>query len=237
MRRHVLAVGALVAVLALSGCVGFLTGETVAFESSAAVVPNSSAAEAGFTLQQYNETELNQTVEVFGMEREIRISFHQAVYTSLLPGNVSLNESINREDISNETLQNRSLSNSSLQPTAVTIISVPDAQFFGQSVNPLVRLPNEQLIERFGGSSGGVSNLEKSGSRTITMLGSDTELTEFNGTAEREGQSSESTISIAKTAHEGDVVILVTIEPQGQADDDNLDDFIASLEHPADPPN
>ncbi|MFD1587620.1 DUF6517 family protein [Halorientalis brevis] len=232
MDKRILALGGLITLLALSGCVGFITGESLVFEASPAAVSNSSAAESGFTLQQYNETNLNQTVAVFGVEREISLSFHQAIYAKRLPGNLT------REDVDRSTLSKEPQPNQSLQPTVVTVVSVPDAQVFGQSVNPLVQLPNDELVERFGGGSdGSVSNLEQESERSVQMLGSEPTLTVFNGTTQSENGQMASRISVVKTAHEGDVVVLISVQPQDNADDDALDAFIADMEHPTDAPN
>lgn len=242
MRKRVLAVCGLLAVLACSGCVAFITGDTVEFESDPAVVPNETATANGFTLQQHNETSMNQSIEILGQEREIHISFEQAVYTSRLPGNLTTNgsmdsESVDREAL-NESLQNGSSLNETLKPTALTILSVPDAQILGQSVNPLVHLPNEELVNRFGGAGGSVSNLEESSNRQVSMLESETEVTVFEGAGERDGQSSDAIVSVAKTAHEGDVVIFVGIEPgANETDAGTIDTFLENVEHPTDAPN
>ncbi|WP_136715526.1 DUF6517 family protein [Halorientalis salina] len=242
MDRRIVAVGGLIVLLSLSGCIGFITGEPLEFESSPAAVSNSSAAETGFTLQQYNGTQLNQSIDVAGVEREVRISFHQAVYTQQLPAELTdgeINESTLSESQLNETSPSDDSLNESLKPAAVTIVSLPDAQFFGESVNPLVRLPNEQLIERFGGNSqGSLENLEKDGERSVELLGSETTVTEFNATAESENGSTPMRVSVTKTAHEGDVVIVVAIDPNGSGDDtESVDEFIAEIEHPTEAPN
>jgi len=232
MDKRVLALGGLITLLALSGCIGFISGESLVFEASPAAASNSSAAESGFTLQQYNETNFNQTVTVFGVEREIRLSLHQAIYAKRLPGNLT------REDVDRTALSNESQLNQTLQPTVVTTVSVPDAQFFGQSVNPLVQLPSDELVKRFGGASdGGVSNLEKESERSVQLLGSNATLTVFNGTTQSENGAMTSRISVVKTAHEGDVVVLIAVQPKDGADDEDLDAFIADVEHPTDAPN
>jgi hypothetical protein len=242
MRKRILAVCGLLAVLACSGCVAFITGDTVEFESEPAIVPNETATANGFTLQEYNETNINESIEIVGQEREIRISFHQAVYSSIGPDNVTTNGSVDPESVDrealNESMQNGSSLNETLRPTALTIISVPDAQVLGQSVNPLVRLPNDELVKRFGSNEGSVSNLEESSTRQVSMLDSETEVSVFESTAERDGQSSDAMVSIAKLPHEGDVVIFVGIEPgANETDAGTIDTFLENVEHPAEAPN
>lgn len=235
MDKRVLALSGLVVLVASSGCLGIITGEPLVFESSPAAVSNSSAAEAGFTLQQYNETKISESVEVMGTEREVRISLHQAVYSEQIPENLTAIEG--RE--TNESMpSNESALNESLKPSVVTIVSVPDAQFFGQSVNPLVRLPNDELVKRFGGNSeGGLENLEQEGERSVQLVGSETELTVFNGTIESENGSTDALISVAKTAHDGDVVIVVAVQPGGSTNDtEKIDGFIEEIEHPTEAP-
>jgi len=247
MDKRILALGGLVVLLGLSGCMGLLTGESLEFEASPAAVSNESAAEAGYTLQQYDATKINRTVQVMGVERDIRISLHQTVYGEQIPENVSaddIDESAgpNRSDLDGAVdpaaVENGSALDGSLMPSAVTIVSLPDAQFFGESVNPLVRLPSDELIERFASmSEGNLENIEQSGERSVTLLGSETTVTEFNATFDAEEGSPPARLSIAKAAHEGDVVVIVGIEPDGESDDtEKLDRFISEVDHPTDAP-
>ncbi|MFB6178329.1 MAG: DUF6517 family protein [Halorientalis sp.] len=236
METRVVTVGALIVLLAMSGCVGFVTGKPLEFTASPAAVSNSSAAEAGYTFQQYNETQLNKTVDVVGVEREVRLSFHRAIYTEQVPEQ-RLERNVSKRNGNESGRANESRVNRSLAPSAVTIISLPDAKFFGKSVNPLVHLPNDELIKRFaGGSHGSLDDLEKASERSVQVLDSNTTLTVFNATAETENGSTDAQVSIAKTEHEGDVVLIVAIDPSGHSNHDQLDGFIAKIEHPTDAP-
>lgn len=236
MTKRLVALVGLLALVSMSGCMGLLTGEALVFEAEPAVVPNSSAADSGFTLEQYNETKLNETVSVAGIERDVRISFHRAIYREQTPPGVT---GTNVSDIDRSTVGNESQLNESLRPTVVSIVSLPDAKVLGQSVNPLVRLPSEQIITRFGQSDEGkLTGLEKQSERRIQFLGNETLLSTFNATAEGDNESRPARVSITKVSHEGDVVMLVAITPEGGSDDtEKLDEFISKVEHPAEAPN
>ena len=248
MDKRILALGGLVVLLGLSGCMGLITGESLEFEASPAAVSNESAAEAGYTLQQYDATKINRTVEVMGVERDIRISLHQAVYGEQMPENVSeddIDESAiqNRSefdgDVDPSAIENGSELDGSLMPSAVTVVSLPDAQVFGESVNPLVRLPTDELVERFASSSeGNLQSLEKAGERQVTLLGSETTMTEFDGELGGEQGSTSARVSVAKLSHDGDVVVILAVDPAGEGNStEALDEFIGMVEHPTDAPN
>lgn len=223
------ALGGLLLLVSLSGCSALLG--SLNFQSSPALVPNESAKDAGYTLEQYNNNEFNETVNLAGMEREVGISFHQAIYSETTSSAMT--------GAANETGDSTYGSNpegmSTVTGTTVSIVSMPDAKVAGQSVNPLVRLPTEQIAKQFGeNTEGNASDLEKQSEEQIEMLGQETMLSTFNGTAKSENGSKPASISMAKTTHEGDVVIVVAVSPQDSSENESsLTSFISNIEHPA----
>jgi hypothetical protein len=233
MNRRVLGIGGLVVLLGLGGCLGFVTGEPLAFESEPAVLANDTTATTNYSVQAYNETELSRTVRVFGAEREVQLSFHRVVYI----GVPAINETEVRARAEENPDAVRDRETLSIEPSIVTLLSVPDATFSGQSVNPLTRLSNEELVRQFSGGSGSaVSEFEVAEERSVTMLGSETDLTVFNTTVENGSQPSR--VSVAKIGHEDDVVVYIQVRPQNAIiERDRLDTLLERVEHPAAKPS
>lgn len=234
MDTRTVALGGLLLLMSLSGC-SVLMGESLVFEASPALVPNETATDSGYTLEQYNKTGVNETVDLGGMEREVRLSFHQVIYSEKRSS--VMTDTANRT--AESTYQNSPAAGETIGGTTISILSVPDAKLFGQSINPLVRLPTEQLITRFGqNADGNASNLDKQSQQEISMLDQETTLTTFNGTTNSDTGSKPASIAIAKTLHKDDVVIVIVVSPQQSFEDESdLAAFISDLEHPANPPN
>jgi len=244
MQRRVVAVVGLAVLFSLSGCVAALTGDTIRFEADSAIIAEDTADELEYNRTQYNATTISRTVEVAGQEREIVLRTWQAVYTRTeIANETALNETIANETAANESFQNESAAREELAEegavsgSLVTVVSTPDAQVLGQSVSPLARLSNEQLIETFGSQAGGAAEDLAVVDRTnLTMLGTETELTIFEGSGRSgEGGNVESRFYVAKVPHEGDVVILVGIHPQGMTEErERIETAVGNIEHPVD---
>jgi hypothetical protein len=258
-----LAVGVLLAVVSLSGCLGLITGETVTFESSPAAIPGAGTGESDYTLQNASSNTIERPVTVFGVERTVRLTLHRATYTNIPPEAADVAaEDVNRSNLSEDQLPaNQSQtegmdqeqlreSGLSVEPTVVTIASLPDAQVAGISVNPIGQLSNEELIERFAGGAGGPGSGSGSGMRVvdeqeIDYLGDQRTMTVFEGEGSGSsganstaGGDSATRFYVVKAPHEGDIVITIAIRPGGateEGDASALVDTIESIEHPSQP--
>ena len=73
MSRRLLPV-AVALLLVTSGCMGLITGETVAFDASPATVSDSTLDSTGYELRNASQRNITRTVSVAGQERTIRLT-------------------------------------------------------------------------------------------------------------------------------------------------------------------
>ncbi|WP_411968147.1 DUF6517 family protein [Haloferax sp. YSSS75] len=139
--------------------------------------------------------------------------------------------------------------------TVLAVVSSPNRQVAGQSVNPLANLGNRELVgvgldyltdAQALGNVPEVNGVREVGSRNVTILGEEAELVTYAGTVVLEpgtaiiegesvahdGGSAEVRIHVATVEHDGDVVVVFAIHG---ADVDETDAIVAlagAVEHP-----
>lgn len=201
---------ALVAILvASSGCVSVLSGGTTTFESSPATVSDATLQETGYTAET-NETEtLEENVTVLGRERTVRVVNHVSVYD---------------KEVSLGTF-------GEIEGARFAVITTPDATALGQSLNPLADLSERELVDRFSGRYGGVSNVSHVNNRTVQSLGESRDVEKFTGTVERAGIPFQVAVHVTKFQHDGDWVVAAAVAGQRLDEQGNVDELLRSLHH------
>ena len=195
MDRHTPSVpAALLCLLVLAtGCVGVLTGsEPAVFVASPADVGEDAIAETDFEYEDSRTVWLNRTVEAAGQSREVRVRNHVALYR--LAGGVGPDGSLNFG--------------------VFTAVSTPRAAVAGQALNPIGQMSHRQLVDQAASNTGEVRNVERVGSRTLTVLGTETEVVRFAGVVSRSGMEVPVYIEATKVEHGDDFVIAVGAYPQ-----------------------
>lgn len=188
----------LVALLVLSaGCLGVLTGsEPFVATASDVGVSDSALSDTDFQPGETRTAWLNRTVDVAGQEREVRIRNYVATYQ--MQGAISPDGSVSFGLFS--------------------VFSTPKVSIAGQALNPIGRMPHQQLVEQVSGQSGDVRDIQQEGARELTVLGSSTEVTRFSAVVQRSGQEIPVYIEVARVEDGDDYVIGVGVYPQASAD-------------------
>ena len=206
------ALGALLCVLVLtSGCVGVLTGSEP-FVAKASEVGVGQAALSGTDFE-HEDTQtawLNRTIEAAGQEREIRIRNTVSIYQ--IPPSMGVDGSVTFGLFS--------------------AFSTPQVAIAGQALNPIGQMSHQQLIEQVAGQSGEIRNVQQANTRTLTVLGSDSDVTRFSATAVRSGQEVPVFIEVTRVQDGEDYVIAVGVYPQ-ESDDvqPQVETLFGGLEH------
>lgn len=209
---------ALVGLLVVSaGCTGLLTGDTVEFTANEASVGDSALESTGYEGQNASEQTIERDVSVGGQERTVRITNHYAVYAR--SANVSENVGGNVSGVE------------APEVAQFVVISTPGAQMAGQTLNPLARLSNRQLIDRVAERTGGIEDVEFVENRTVESLDGERNVGVFNGTTTLDGQEVDVRIHVSSFEHEGDVIVAVGVHPVGIEEEENIDELLAGLEH------
>lgn len=176
-----------------SGCIGVLTGsEPAVFEASDAAVSDAALSETDFQPEEDRVEWANQSVEVAGQSREVRVKNHFATYQRpvALAG---------ADDVTFGVF---------------VVVSTPQASIAGQALNPLGRMDYRQLVDQVAQQSGSLSGVQREGTRTVTILGSDAEVARFSAVAERQGQEVPVYVEVTRVRHDGDFVVAIGVYPQ-----------------------
>lgn len=184
----------LVAAVLTSGCVGVLTGsEPAVFEASPAEVSEEARAETDFQPEDDRVEWTNRTVEVAGQEREVRVRNHVALYErpAVAEG---------PDDITFGVF---------------AVVATPQASIAGQALNPIGRMDPRQLVEQIAQQQGNLRDVQREGTRNVTVLGTEEEVVRFSAVAEQQGVEVPVYVEVTRVSHDGDFVIALGIYPQG----------------------
>jgi hypothetical protein len=222
-RRGLLAAIAASTSVAVAGCAG-VGGENGSYEFDAnpASIPSSAASDAGYQGEDPESYTIEQEFEVAGVNARLSATTWVAGY---------------------ENSENGS---------ALFVASTPNASVGGQSVNPLVRADETELIRRLleqvdqrgiGGQGTDIetSNIEPRGSETRTILGEEVEVSKLETTVDAEvntgdGQSGSVEdvpvfLYVATVQHGEDVVALVGVHPTAVDASDSVLSLMEQVEH------
>lgn len=196
--------------LATSGCLGVVTGGDTTFEASPSTIPDATLSETDYERTTNETRTIEENVTVLGQTQTVRVVNHVSEYykTVSIPflGDVDL--------------------------ARLTVVTTPDAQVAGQSVNPLSQFSAREVVGEFSGEAAGVRNLSHLNNRTVQVLGEDRTVEKFEGTVERNGREVEVFVHAATFEHEGDRLLMIAAYPQTLSDEqENVDELLRSVDH------
>ncbi|WP_280585496.1 DUF6517 family protein [Halorubrum sp. Boch-26] len=191
------------------------------YDASPARIPSDAASESGYEGEEPESFTLEQEFDVAGVNAQVSATTWVAGYE-------------NRDNGS-----------------ALFVASTPDASVGGQSVNPLVRANDAELIRRLleqvdqrgiGGEGTEVQaeDIESRGSETRTILGRQVEVSILETTidAEVDAGDNQSTVEdvpvllyVATVQHEEDVIALVGVHPIAVDAGDSVLSLMEHAEH------
>ncbi|WP_396610287.1 DUF6517 family protein [Haloferax sp. S1W] len=139
--------------------------------------------------------------------------------------------------------------------TGLAVISSPNVEVVGQSVNPLASLGNRELV-RAGldlltdaqtlGNISEVNGLREVDAQPVTMLGTEAELVTYAATVvvepgettvdgetvPHEGGTVDVRIHLATVEHDGDVIVVVAVHGADVNERDAIVELAGAVEHP-----
>lgn len=206
------ALGALLCLFVVtSGCIGVLTGsEPFVATASEVGVSQAALSETDFQHEGTQTAWINRTVEAGGQEREVRIRNYVSIYQ--IPPSIGMDGSVTFGVFS--------------------AFSTPQVSIAGQALNPVGGMSHQQLIEQVAGESGDIRDVDQAGTRTLTVLGEDTEVTTFTAIAERSGQEIPVYIEVTRVQDGEDYVVAVGVYPQESEDvGSQVETLLGAIEH------
>ena len=214
-RRSLLAAGATGTLALTAGCLDFVLGNgPLEFEAERVAPDEETLAETGYEEDDVKHEELEETVEVSGIEREVRASLWASLYT-----------------------KERELMGATREAAVFGAVSVPAVEVAGRSFNPLADMDGEELLEelldRFEGGQGSVENISHEESFDLEILSGGREVDVFAGETEYGGETVEVEISLASFTHEDDMIVLLGSHPRQLAQESaNIELLMESVDHP-----
>ncbi|MFW6316923.1 MAG: DUF6517 family protein [Halorubrum sp.] len=193
------------------------------FDADPARVPSESASAAGYEGEEPESFTIEQEFDVAGVNAQVSATTWVAGYE-------------NRDNGS-----------------ALLVASTPDASVGGQSVNPLVRADDAELIRRLleeaeergiGGEGTEVQadEIESRGSETRTVLGEEVEVSILETTIDAEVDAGDGEadsvedvpvfLYVATVQHEDDVIALIGVHPTAVDARDSVLSLMEQVEHP-----
>lgn len=230
--RVVVAVAALVA---LAGCLGPIAS----YASDPAAVDGDAAEAEGYALLASSQVPVVVPLYLGPIGGDVRITGHLTVY-GVAPDLDAANASgaPGRADDGDPTVDAGS------GDALLFVLSTPDADLLGQSVNPFAHLSNQDLLVAaidavstlntdFG--VGSVANLQVDSTADGRVLGTTTDVVTYDGTVVDEaGNATAVRLYLATVQHEDDVVVLVALHgvDADEGSRESLLRLMNAVEHP-----
>ena len=205
------AAAALVAVVSL--LLAGCTGTLVSFEASPATVPAAAFEPLGYVHGNTTAAPLTYPVGFAGLSRDVTVTSYVSGYSKTTDDG---------------------------DTSALVVLSTPNADVAGQSVNPFAHLSNRDLttrtlatLEDVKGMSeyGEVGDLREVDAEERTVLGSSVDVVTYAGSATLDGQVTEVRFVVASVEHGDDVVTVVGIHTATFDETTNLRALMERVEH------
>lgn len=211
-RRVVAAVLAVAVLATTAGCIGFLTGEeALRFSAEPAAVDESAAQNAGYSTDGPRTVPVNRTLGVAGQEREVVAENRVTTYEKTLD-----------------------LAVIEAKLGMFTVISTPAVEIAGRTMNPIGDYSNRQLVDLVQSQYQGLSDVREVSSQTITVQGTQTEVTKYAAKATVKGQQIDVYLHVTKYRDGEDFVVAIGVYPQQLGDEEaNVLSMMRAIEHPA----
>lgn len=201
--------------LALSGCLGFVTGEDAyEVESEPARVSPSTVDGTDYDLQEIAEEVIEEQFEVAGQERSVEATNYVATYE--------------------RTVEFGPLGEAALAVFAV--LSTPAVEIAGQTLNPVAEYDNERLVQLIASNYESLEIRGEAETLTYAPFETEYEATKFDAVAQFEGQEVEVFVQVGSVRHEEDFLVPIAVYPQDRAENEEpvVTDLTENLDHPAD---
>lgn len=242
MRRAWLAPLVLAVALATSGCLGVVLGDPLAYEAQPAGIDEGARSQNGVVhLNQSTFTVRHEPDLPLLGTREVRIVSHVSVYAFVgdgpLPGDSARTVDGNVSAVGGNAATIDGDATATPSAGTLIVVSTPRAEYLGQGLNPLGRLPTRELVEQVGGRTGEQNGVAYVGETTVTVLGTGTAVEKYRSTTTAGNVSVETFVYVARVEHDGDYLIAVAVLPRDLADrEPALYAAIAGIRHPVEAP-
>lgn len=211
MQRRTVAILAVALTMTSAGC-GFLLGnEALSFSSDPVTVADQTVSNTGYEETNVTAENATRNFSAAGETRTVRVVNHLAQYE--------------------RQVQLSTIGES--QPAAVVVVlSSPEIDVAGQTLNPISGLDERQILDKFSSSYEGLTVGQRVDNRTVQSLDGERTLSKFEGTATLAGTEQDVYVHVTKYKHESDFVTAVAIYPQSlEGEEDTVVTLLNNFEH------
>jgi hypothetical protein len=207
-----------VGILAMTGCLGFVTGDgPLKIASEDVAVSDSALSATDYELVRKKTIGINENVTVADQTRSVKSTTHLRVYTR------DVNPQIAGVTLSDD-----------VPITRFMVLSTPKAEIAGQSLNPIGHLQEGELVQRFLQEYEDIDNIQFVGNQTIQSLGEERTISTFSATIQvAEGVEMTATLNVAAFEHGDDYITVMAIYPSQIDEQMRIKRLLKGLEHPA----
>lgn len=202
------------AVAAVSGCLGFVTGdEPMSFEATRAEPSPGALDDTGYEEQEAGWETESDSVEAMGVEREFEITYWVAAYSKEV-----------------------AVQGESSEAAAFALASLPAAEVFGESRNPIADMDNREILDELQNNVDGeyadIQDLQHEDIKRVRILGESRDVEVFTGVTEVGGREIDLLIHVTKVEHDDDILIFLGAHPEALPDEElNIEDLMTATNH------
>lgn len=212
-RRRVVGLVGSTALLSMSGCLGFISGEEAyEVESQPARVDEATVSETDYEIDDIEEEVVEETFEVAGQEREVVATNYATTYE--------------------KTLDHPLLGE--VEAGVFALFSTPAVEIAGRTLNPVGDYDNDELVDMLSSNYDELEVREQVETNTYEPLGQSYEASTYDASAEFAGQGVDVYVQVGSFQHEDDFLIPIAIYPQDRAEDEEpvVAKLSENLDHP-----
>ncbi|MFC7156398.1 DUF6517 family protein [Halomarina halobia] len=187
-RRFVAGAAGIGTGVALAGCLGVLTGdEALRFEAQAAVVPPSVRDSEGYEEHETTKPEVTREFSAAGQTREVTVQNVVAQYDRGVDIPVA----------------------GRARAAVFTVLSTPQVKILGKTFNPVKDMSTDEIVDMVQQRYERVQNVRRADSRTVSILGTETEAVRYTADATlAAGASVEVYLTVTEVVADADDFVL-----------------------------
>lgn len=200
-----------VAVVASTAGCGFITGdEALSFSADRATVSESALSETGYEESTVENQTISREFTVGDQTREVEVTNGLAQYDRTV-------------DLAGLGEQ---------RAATFAVFSSPEVEIATRTFNPISEMSNRELLDRFSSEYDDLTIGEQVDNETRTVLGSETGVEKYEGTAQLDGAETDVYIHVTTVKHEGDFVVALGIYPQElSGEEENVFTMLDGIQH------
>jgi len=215
-RRRLLAATGAIGTASLAGCSALdfaLGNDSLAFESDAAVVAESTLAESEYSESNRTSDTITRTFEAGGQSREVEVTNQIAEYDRAV-----------------------SILTQEFRWALFTVLSTPKVEILGNAFNPVADMSTDELVAMIQGRYDQIDNVSRDSTREVEFLGDSVEVVRYRA----DGRFTEADLRVDLTLHitepvaaGEDFVVCFGVHPRRIDETDAINDLLGGVEHTA----